>query len=359
MPNVGEALRGRRGRLGLAPVTHAVVVVVDGLGRELLERGRGHARTLAGRLDVDPAIGSGFPSTTASALASLTTGSSSGQHGLVGYTSYDPDTDQVVRLLDGWVPDGGVLDPATWQRVPTQFEVLAQDGIASSAVSATKYAHSGFTAAVLRGAEFRGGATLDDRIRAVREELRTAGPRLVYFYLSDLDHEGHNRGTTSRQWLEALELADWAVGQLAQSLGPRQGMLVTADHGMVDVPPQNHRVVSPDLLVGVHEVAGEPRCLQLHLEVGEDPDEVASRWRAAEAAHAWVATRAQAVAAGWFGEVAPGVLPRIGDVLVAARGARAYYTDADSAARRMIGQHGSLSAAELAVPLLRFGAFAG
>jgi hypothetical protein len=110
-------------------------------------------------------------------------------------------------------------------------------------------------------------------------------------------------------------------------------------------------------LEGVRHVAGEPRCLQLHLEAGESADEHAGRWRAHEGARAWVATRSEAIEAGWFGEVAPEVLPRIGDVLVAARKRVAYYADPDDRGRKMIGQHGSLSPDELNIPLLRFGAF--
>jgi hypothetical protein len=54
------------------------------------------------------------------------------------------------------------------------------------------------------------------------------------------------------------------------------------------------------------------------------------------------------------------VAPRIGDVLVAARKAIAYYDSRDStnSGRTMIGQHGSWSPAETRVPLLRFGAYA-
>jgi hypothetical protein len=128
---------------------------------------------------------------------------------------------------------------------------------------------------------------------------------------------------------------------------------------MVDVPASAHVIVPPELLAGVRHVGGEPRCLQLYLEPGTDPDAVAALWRDREGARAWVATRDEAIDAGWFGEVDTAVRPRIGDVLVAARKKYAFYSDPDDSARRMIGQHGSLTADELTIPLLRFGAFAG
>ena len=155
-----------------------------------------------------------------------------------------------------------------------------------------------------------------------------------------------------------MESLDAEVGDLAANLGPTQGLLVTADHGMVDVPEGSQIIVPPELLVGVRAVAGEPRCLQLHLDEGIDPDGVAGAWREAQGSRAWVATRDEAIAAGWFGDVDPAVRPRIGDVLVAARKAYAFYVDPDDTGRHMIGQHGSLTPDETSIPLLRFGAFA-
>jgi hypothetical protein len=138
----------------------------------------------------------------------------------------------------------------------------------------------------------------------------------------------------------------------------KDGLVITADHGMVDVPERSHRIPASALLDGVRHVAGEPRCLQLHLEAGVDVDALAERWRASEGKRAWIATKTQAIDAGWFGEVHPAVAPRIGDLLVAARGDHAYYVDPGDRARSMVGQHGSITPAELAIPLLRFGAFA-
>ena len=172
-----------------------------------------------------------------------------------------------------------------------------------------------------------------------------------------LDSASHAHGLESPNWLAALEELDAAVGRFAPRLGATHGLLVTADHGVIDVPHEAQIVVAPELVEGVRHVAGEPRCLQLHLEPGEAAEQHAERWRTSEGSRAWVATRAEAIEAGWFGEVAAEVLPRIGDVLIAARKRVAYYVDADDRGRKMIGQHGSLSPDELNIPLLKFGAF--
>ena len=350
IPNCLDALQGRRGALGLAPVTHAVVLLADGLGMTALTPRAGHARALASRLGVDGAISSVFPTTTASALATLTTGRPPGQHGLVGYTVLDSANDRVVNQLTGW--DASMT--TDWQRLPTLFETAEAAGIASIAIGPARYRESGFTHAVLRGADYRAAGSIAERLARAHEAL--SGPSaLIYVYVPELDSASHAHGLESPNWLAALEELDAAVGRFAPGLGPTHGLLVTADHGVVDVPHSAQRVVAPGMLDGVRHVAGEPRCLQLHLEPGESAEVHAERWRAVEGPWAWVATRSEAIAAGWFGEVAPEVLPRIGDVLVAARKRVAYYAEADDRGRSMIGQHGSLSPDETTIPLLRFG----
>jgi hypothetical protein len=355
LPNCLDAVLGRRGRLGLAPVTHAVVLLADGLGLEALTVRRGHARTLASRLELDAPIGAGFPTTTAAAIATLTTGELPGRHGLVGYTVLDPEHDRVVNQLTGWDER---LDPASWQRMPTIFERAAQTGVASYAIGHSRFRDSGFTAAVLRGAEYLGADVLETRVDRAIELLNRPGPTLSYLYVSDLDVIAHTHGVESGEWTRALESLDAVVARLVRALSPRQGLVVTADHGIIDVAAGAQIIVAPELLVGVRHVAGEPRCLQLHLESEVDAEEVAERWREREGPRAWVGTREQVIEAGWFGPVDAGVLDRIGQVFVAARRPVAYYVDPQDRGRGMVGQHGSLTPAETAIPLLRFGAWA-
>jgi hypothetical protein len=351
------AVRGEPNRLSLPQVDSAIVLLVDGLGADALKARAGHGRTLAGALTAKSVIESGFPTTTAAAIASLTTGVAPGQHGLVGYSVLDPAHDRVVNQLSGW---DDRLDPLTWQLAPTLFETATAEGVHALAIGPERYHDSGFTRAVLRGARYVPAASIADRMDRAAESLREPGRRLVYVYVPELDQAAHAHGADSAEWIRALEATDAAVRTLVAALGKRDGLLVTADHGLLDIPQHGHVLLDGPLLDGVRFIAGEPRCLQLHLEPGTDTEVVAQRWRDAEGGRAWVATRDEAIAAGWFGAVRPDVLPRIGDVIVAARKAIAYYDGrlAVPHGRSMVGQHGSWSPAELRVPLLRFGAFA-
>ncbi len=343
-------MRGEQNPLSLPRVAGAIVLLVDGLGAAQLGQRAGHARALA--TAPGGSIEAGFPSTTAVALASLTTGALAGEHGIVGYDAVVPGAGVRNQLRD-W---GGPMDPAEWQRVPTLLEREP-----SIAIGEPRHAAGGFTRAVLRGAEYRGGRTMADRFALAEAAARERS--LVYLYVPELDRLAHERGWQSDAWVDALEELDGYVRALVAALPRDVGLVATADHGMVDVDASAHLVVPPELLEHVEHVAGEPRCLQLHLAAsavgaGVDADALARAWDAWLGDAAWVATRQQVIDAGWLGLVDPEVAPRLGEVFVAARGRRALYVDAADPGRGMIGQHGSLTPDELRVPLRRFGAFA-
>lgn len=363
VPSSLLAIANEPNRLSLPPVQKAIVLLVDGLGASALAARAGHARTLAPLLSAASTIGARFPSTTASALATLTTGETPGIHGLVGYSVFDAAHDRIVNQLSGW---DARLDPATWQRVPTLFEKAADSGIPSFAIGTERYRSSGFTGAVLRGAEYRSGATISDRFEEARRVLDAVDRGLIYLYVPELDQAGHSAGWQSPLWTTALEELDRSVRAFAPTLGRGEGMLLTADHGVLDVPPSSQVLFDsePSLIDGIRFVAGEPRALQLHFEPDASHnhrERVLAAWREIEGARSWIVPRAEAIESGWFGPVVnPEVVPRIGDIIVAARKGIAYYDSrvTSNTGRNMVGQHGSWSTDELAIPLLRFGAFA-
>lgn len=350
------ALEGGSGALPAAG--SVVVVVVDGLGALQLRSHAGHARHLTagmGKKDIAYAV---FPTTTAAALTSILTGSSPGDHGLVGYQVLDRARDKAVNLLSGWESDG--IDPERWQPRPTIFQRAVEAGRAAFAVGLSEYARSGFTRATLRGAEFVAKANPRERVARAYGLAAEHPGSVVYCYLPEADKAGHKHGVNSAEWIAALEEIDQA---LAAAPPAKVGVLITADHGMVDVPRHRHIILEAgdDRLEGVRLIAGEPRMLHVYADPGCDVDELLATWRSLSAGHADVVSRAEAIAAGLYGaSVTPVAAERIGDLLVIARGNRAFYDGraADQRSQGMIGQHGALTPEERQVPYLRRGAFA-
>ncbi|MER7795743.1 nucleotide pyrophosphatase/phosphodiesterase family protein [Microbacterium sp. NPDC096154] len=354
-PDILRSLSGTSDRL--APARSAVLFVIDGLGALQLRAHAGHARRLSalgGKKDVARTV---FPSTTAAALTSVLTGTDPGQHGLVGYRVRDPAQGRLANQLNGYERDG--LDPATWQRRPTVFERAAAEGRRTFSVGLAEYARSGLTAAVLRGSEYVPADDVRTRVR-VAYELASAEPgALVYCYIPEVDKAGHRHGVDSEAWLTALEEVDAAF---AAPPPAGVGAVVTADHGMVDVPRHRHVLLQDGdpRLEGVELLGGEPRLLHVYLEPGRNARAAADVWASASGRAGDVSTRDEAIAAGLFGAVDDAVRPRIGDLLVAARGTWAFYDDRldDKRPQDMIGQHGSITPEEVTVPLLRLGAYA-
>lgn len=343
---------------GLPAARSVVLVVIDGLGAIQLRGHAGHARRLSAALVKQDVRSTVFPSTTASALTSLLTGADPGRHGLVGYRIRDPRTHALVNQLSGWEEAG--VDPSAWQAEPTMFERARAQGRPAYAVGLPAYAHSGFSAATLRGADFVSERSAADRVAralALAEEHEGA---LVYCYLPEVDKAGHKHGVASAEWVAALEDLDAA---LPARIPPGIGVIVTADHGMVDVPKHRHLIIEEGsaLQQGVAAIAGEPRMLHVYVDDAARRGEVAAVWRAGTEGAADVFTRDEAVQAGLFGtEVSAAASGRIGDLVVSARGVWALYDGAaeDQRSQGMIGQHGALSPEERRVPVLRFGAFA-
>lgn len=353
VPQISAALEG--GSEWFPPASSAVVLVVDGLGSHNLSSRSGHARFLSAagaKRDVARTV---FPSTTASALTSLLTGVGPGEHGIVGYRARIPGTDDVLNQLRGWDTDGM---PLSWQRATP---LASSSGRPFFTVSKREYEHTGFTAATLAGSQFHGVDDLAERFLTAARLASTSPGSLVYLYAPELDGVGHRHGWQSNEWIVALEKLDAAARSFAEALAPGVGAVVTADHGMVDVPRHRHLLLGDGdpLTDGVRLIGGEPRMLHLYAEPGEAAA-VLQRWREAEASRSWVLSREELIESGIIGPTAAEVAPRLGDVIVAARAGVAYYDDrvADKAPQKMVGQHGSLTAEERTIPLIRLGAFA-
>ncbi|HEY7815515.1 MAG TPA: alkaline phosphatase family protein [Nakamurella sp.] len=335
------------------PATNALcVVLIDGLGSQLLAESADLAPFLAGLASAPgSSVRVGCPTTTATSMGSFGTGLSPGRHGLVGYEVLDPARGVLLNELR-WSPD---TDPLAWQPFPTLFEHLVAHGIQVTRIGNPEFADSGLTLAAHRGGGFVGVSALADRVTAALTMMTGGGRTLSYLYWGDLDTAGHQHGWRSPNWQAELGRVDRAVADLAARMPSGAVLVVTADHGMVDVPHARRLdlATAPGLRRGMAILGGEPRLAQLYCHAGAAGG-VAARFSDVLGDRAWVRTRAEAIAAGWFGPVDDRVLPRIGDVLVAARDSFAL-VDSDVTAPLvlgLVGQHGSLTEAEQWVPML-------
>ncbi len=348
LPSVGGSLGvpGFTDSLGLPEAPRYVVMVIDGLGSSLLAEHAASAPFLSSLSGIDDVV-CGVPSTTATSLTSLGTGLRAGEHGMVGYTSRVPATGARLNSL---LWDQPVV-PEEWQPHRTVLELIQDAGVAAASVNHAKFADSGLTLCSQRGVPFHGVTSIWERLDVVVEVLESAPRGVVYAYESRLDHTGHAKGCTSQEWRDALARVDSEMAALRAALPADAVLLVTADHGMVDLPQHGRFDLDahPTLREDVVMVAGEARFRHLYTRAGSEAD-VAERWRSLVGDRAVVSTQD---GLDWFGPIAPEVRGRIGDVVVASLGDFAVFSSEDFAIEMMMhGFHGSVTEEELRIPLL-------
>ena len=318
------------------------VLLVDGLGWWPWQGAIDSTPTLAAM--TRRRLSTSVPSTTPTALASLGTGLPPGAHGIVG---------AAFRLPE----DGSLLHPLSWsdgphpvatQPEPTVFERVAAAGVPVVRIGARAYAESGLTRAVLRGGSYAGSDSVDEIIDAI------AGHRagLAYAYLPDLDRTGHVHGVDSPEWREGLVAVEAMVTRIIERLSEDHLLVVTADHGMVDCPVSAR--ISVEGLPGADRlvaIAGEPRLRHVYCRP-DSADLLQRSWQEVVGERALVLTREEFLAQGLLGPTDPDYAGRVGDLVIIARGDTVLVSDVDPIVSGLVGQHGSVTEAEMDIPLL-------
>ena len=337
--------------VGQSPMGRELLFLIDGFGFDTFATYADAMPTMS-RMINHGLIQTAFPSTTATSLATLTTGVMPGAHGMLGYTVQVPRSGG--RLLNALKWDERV-DPENWQPVETLFQRATAAGISVTHVAAKRYENSGFTRAVFRGANYKGANIVTDLISETKLALQ-ATPSFVYLYVNDLDTAGHSDGVGSEKWIAALTMIDQMLSQLMKEVPKGTRIWVTSDHGMINV--EEKIIIGQDnpLLQGVSVIAGEPRARHIYLET-DSPSartETASLWQQYLQDKALVLTRENAISSNLFGtEVTPDAYDRMGEIIAIARGG-VVLLDADRVEKEgaMVGHHGSDSDIESQVGLL-------
>lgn len=322
-----------------------VVLVIDGLGWDDLQARRAFAPTMGSM--TGQAITTVAPSTTATALTSIATGLTPGEHGVVGYRiNVGGD---ILNVLRWSTPAGDArkrIPPTDFQKAPcfgSQHPPI---------VTRAEFNHGGFSGAHLDGVRFHGYRCMSTLVTEVRRLLRANEP-FIYVYYDGPDKVSHEYGLG--EFFDAeVRSTDRLVADITAELPPGATLVVTADHGQVNTGDALYEI-PPEVLEHVAVQSGEARLRWLHARGGR-----ANALHDAAMHHfgdlAWVRTRDEVIDEEWFGpHLSSDALGRLGDVAMAAKGVHAFVDPADSGPYNLIGRHGSLTRAEMYVPLLAYG----
>lgn len=344
-------------RDALGAPAHVIVLLVDGLGAVQLAGHTDEAPRLSAMRELGP-LAAPFPSSTCVSLTSLGTGLPPGMHGIVG-TSFRLDDGSVLAPLS-W---GGDPNPIATQPEPTVLERAARAGVLVTSAAPVAHRASGLTRAALRGGEYPGADTLPARLavtaRAISRARVEKRPSLTYVYWPDLDKTAHVHGVRSAAYRAALARVDSLVAGLLEVVADDVALLVTADHGIIDIPDERRFDLEtrPALRRDVLTILGEPRVRHVYTVAGR-ADAVQRAWRDELGERADVRTRSEVD--DLLGPVDDWYAERIGDVVAIARDDWSLASDrVDSIVSALRGQHGGLTDIEVLVPLRAAGAAAG
>ena len=321
--------------------SQVVVLVLDGLGfDQLVERCRGCADATA---MLDRSITTVAPSTTATALTSISTGSAPSEHGVIGYKIWVGG--EVLNALRWSSAQGDARDRLD----PAEVQPLVPFG-GSAPVSSPRLSSvdTGFTEAHLRETQY----TPYWLTSSIPVEIRAAlvrGDRFVYAYYDGIDKVAHITGLTDHYEAE-LRAVDRLVSDIVDALPSGAALVVTADHGQVQVG-ESIIEIAPEVVDLTSQISGEARFVWLHAAGGRSSDVLA----AATEAHgdvAWVVSVEQVIDEGWFGpSLSSPARARLGDVALVAHEPVAL-VDPARPGPLLQSRHGSLTRAEMLVPLM-------
>ena len=340
-----------RSILGYKPKRKVLVILVDGMGAENVLERAGHAPWLASQIAAGGASYAAFPATTSTNIASFATGLEPGAHGFIGHVVKDKQFGQSLNLLSGW---DASTNPISWQPHQTISELSASKGIACHVIAAEEYRTTGFTQATMRGARFHGVDSVADRFQTALEIMNSTEESISYLYVSELDKFGHVHGWQSPGWALQLESIAGEIDRLRAKLPADCGVVVTADHGMLDSPDE-YKVELKQQMDGlaVSFFGGDTRAALLYLE---SPEASAEALQALANSRYFTAYQVNELTP-WYGELGTQAQNRAADLVLIAKGQHTLFHEDFSKPRsyRMVSHHGAMTSRELKIPLIRIG----
>lgn len=319
-----------------------VLLVLDGLGWLQLAADPARMPTLAAMSGGQAT--SVAPTTTATALTSITTGLTPNEHGILGYRMLMDDT--VMNVLR-WGDDSGDLRR---RFPPTQVQPCPPfQGRRVPVLSKAELQGTGFTSAHLDGVDPHGWFTPSGIAVSAGTLVREGAP-FVYAYYDGIDKVAHAHGLGERYRAEQT-WADRLVADILAALPSGATLVVTADHGQVHVGDALCDFPA-EVLADTAVMSGEGRFRWLHARRGR-AGALLEACREAVGSLAWVASAEQVIEERWFGPAPSAVVRRrYGDVAVAAREAVSFVDPAEAGGFDLVCRHGSLTREEMLVPLL-------
>lgn len=345
------AVEGKSNKLQLTSRQSICILLIDGLGFYNLADAAGHARFLNSQ-KVDKGY-CYFPATTSTSLTSLATGQPPSATGFIGYNILNRSSGERMNLLSGWKDQDSAY---AFQQQQTVSEIAAINGVSVDVVSHSTYEKTGLTAATMPDASFHSADSIEQRFATALSLLADGEKRVIYLYIQELDQTAHGLGISSNRWLEGVELLDGQVKSFVEKMPGNSGLIVTSDHGVIDVT-EYEKLYFDELLPEdeMDFVGGDTRGLMVYLRDATKTDFYLKTLEKELGETCYLVTMEQLSQAGYLDRPSqkPEIVP---DFWIIAKKNVALYHRAFARPKSLfnVGHHGSISERELAIPIIRF-----
>jgi hypothetical protein len=276
------------------------------------------------------------------------------QHGVLGYSAYDRSKSLPINLLNGWA---NRREAREYKQIPSLSETAPPALV--RVIGPSVYQDSGFTELTMAGADYLGEDEIAKRLASARKV--STEKSLTYLYIPELDQLAHRFGVDSQNWLNELESIDGFIAKFVLDLPAGFGVLVTADHGVIDVPSSGQVMLDEFdwYQSAVEYTAGDPRCNFVYLKAETSFESIRAKLIENFGSDAFICTVSELQASGWADWTSEAARPMAPDLVIIWQSKMVGYDRrfAKATHLKMIGQHGAISDTETRIPLIRLGSY--
>lgn len=336
---------------------HYLFVLIDGMGWN--QRSRWQDLPFLGQCPVRE-IRSVFPSTTAVALTSLASCRWPSEHGITGWFTYIPEYGKTVlplpaveRSTQRAIADSGISFSEV-VCVPSVLNEYQRRVTSLLPKKLVRQSYARWSRGQATGLAYRN--TNNAFTKVLRRINRTRNPSFTYLYLSQVDHLSHLHGWDSPEVMLELQKIDLELDRLLHDLRPGVTIVITADHGHINIPKETHMELRDGDALSANFLlppSGESRVPIFHIKPGREAaflEEFTLQYGSTFE----LITPDEAEQLRLFGPdpLSTRMFSRLGNYIGITRGPNAIeYVPAGKEALPFVGMHGGMSSDEVEIPL--------
>lgn len=316
-----------------------------------------------------------FPSTTAAALNTISSGLTPAEHGLFEWFLYLKEIDKTIETLPfkelGSEKRDSLLDEKVSPKVlfsnSTIYRLLKSHGVNSFSFVNKAYADSAYSKVSREGSNNITFTNFSDLVVKLRSQLlESNGRNYCFIYWDKLDSLSHEYGPSNDAYrVELSKISHLFLTELVEKIDKKTKsetlLIITADHGQIDVNWEKTIYLNKDNLLmkalqkdkkgNLILPTGGPRGVFLHIRESEI-ETLQKHLEDRLKNEADVIRTEEAISLNLFGKnkIRGKFRNRLGNLLLLARKNYMIWREYENKELKFLGHHGGLSKEEMLIP---------